>query len=147
MNVNSHRMQQEISLSFKFQFHFHAVKSRPDSCYLHIVQGLRSVQLSSIMRRCNNNVIGDHTCTHLTSTGRKAAFLTSALLSQVALLKVKTTNKATHLLRNALSSSSTLYEQHYIMYSKAMWVVYLFWLSLALRQTRHKPGQTNQSQA
>lgn len=51
-----------------------------------------------------------------------AGFLTSALLSQVAFLKVKTTNSATHLLTNALQSSTALYEWHGVIYSKAMWV-------------------------
>lgn len=78
------------------------------------------------------------------ATHKGAGSLTSALLPQVFLLKVKTTHNETHFLTNALQSSTALYKQHCIIYS-ALWVVHLFWLSLALRQTRHGPGQTNQS--
>ena len=81
------------------------------------------------------------------ATHRGAGFLTSALLSQVALLKVKTTNNATHLLTNALQSSGALYECRCIMYSRAIWVVHLFWLSLCLEtnQTQTRPNKSKPS--
>lgn len=53
------------------------------------------------------------------------AFLASALLSQAALLKVKTTNNATHLHGDALQSSPTLYERVLRGVFKTTWVEHL----------------------
>lgn len=54
-----------------------------------------------------------------------AAFVTSALLPQVALLKVKTTNNVTHLLTDALHSSPTLYEHILHCVFKTTWAEHL----------------------
>lgn len=81
---------------------------------------------ATVHRERRLNVSGDDTTTSHIKRGEAAqsgaGFLTNALLSQVAFVKVKATNNAAHLLTNALQSSAALYEWHYIIYSRAIWV-------------------------
>lgn len=53
------------------------------------------------------------------------AFLASALLSRAALVKVKTTNNATHFNGDALQSSPTAYEHALRCVFKTPWVEHL----------------------